>query len=107
MTARTYGFASWAKLRQHLSDIEPLIWNTPPPPDPTSREEVFLRLACLTYAGWHRSSPARALRMLADDPALARAAGKTLVDRALAHGWSDFADLLREYGGSPSRGGSG
>jgi hypothetical protein len=34
---------------------------------------VFVRLACLTYAGWHRSNPAKALRMLANDPELAHA----------------------------------
>jgi ankyrin repeat protein len=73
VTARSYGFASWVKLTRHLAEIEPFIWNPPPLPDPKSRVDVFIRLACLTYAGWHRSNPTKALRMLADDPELARA----------------------------------
>ena len=73
VTARSYGFASWAKLTRHLADITPLIWNPPPAPDPDSNVDVFVRLVCLTYAGWHRSNPMRALRMLAADPGLARA----------------------------------
>jgi ankyrin repeat protein len=73
VTARSYGFASWAKLTRHLADVTPLIWNPPAAPDPASSVDIFLRLACLTYAGWHRSNPTRALRMLADDPGLARA----------------------------------
>ena len=73
VTARSYGFASWAKLTRHLADVTPLIWNPPPAPDPESNVDVFVRLVCLTYAGWHRSNPTRALRMLAEDPGLARA----------------------------------
>jgi len=93
VTARTYGFASWTKLKQHLVEIEPFIWNPPPVPNPESRVDVFVRLACLTYAGWHRSNPVKALRMLAYDPELAHAniyvaaavgnvaAVRTMVDR--------------------------
>jgi ankyrin repeat protein len=73
VTARGYGFASWAKLKQHLSEIEPFVWNPPQLPDPAPRTDVFLRLVCLTYAGWHRSNPAKAHRMLADDPGLPQA----------------------------------
>jgi ankyrin repeat protein len=69
--ARSYGFASWAKLKLHLADIEPLVWTAPPPPDPASPVDVLLRLACLTYAGWHRSNPSRALRLLTESPGLA------------------------------------
>ena len=70
--ARSYGFPSWTALKNHLADIEPYIWNPPPAPDPTSRVDVFIRLACLTYLpGWTPSNPARALRMLADDSELA------------------------------------
>ena len=57
VTARSYGFASWAKLKQHLAEIEPFVWNPPPLPDPESRVDVFLRLACLTYTGTHPSPP--------------------------------------------------
>jgi len=73
VTARSYGFASWTKLKQHLIAIGPFIWNPSSLPAPQSRADVFVRLACLTYAGWHRSNPAKALRMLSDDPELAHA----------------------------------
>lgn len=73
VTARSYGFASWATLTRHLADVTPPIWNPARAPDPASNVDVFLRLACLTYSVWHRSNPMRALRMLADEPGLARA----------------------------------
>jgi ankyrin repeat protein len=71
-TARSYGFTSWATLKQHLRDIEPFVWHSPGAPDPKSRVDVFLRLACLTYSGMH-PSPEHARRMLADEPELQRA----------------------------------
>lgn len=73
VTARSYGFASWTKLKQHLSAIEPFVWNPPPVPEAASAVDVFVRLACLTYADWHPADAARAYRMLADNPALAHA----------------------------------
>src|SRR5262245_38891377 len=72
VTARSYGFATWARLKQHLRDIEPFVWNPPAVPDPASRVDVFVRLACLTYSGFH-PSPEKARRMLAEEPELARA----------------------------------
>jgi ankyrin repeat protein len=72
MTARSYGFATWARLKQYLSDIAPFVWNPPGAPDPASRIDMFARLACLTYSGFH-PSPERARRMLADEPELPRA----------------------------------
>ena len=73
VTARTYGFASWPKLKQHLARIEPFVWNPLPPPDPDALVDVFVRLACLDYGGWHRSNAAKARQWLADHPELARA----------------------------------
>jgi ankyrin repeat protein len=73
VTARSYGFASWAKLKQHLTAIGPFIWKPTSLPDPKSPSDVFVRLACLTYAGWHPSNTVRALGMLTEDPELARA----------------------------------
>ncbi len=72
VTARSHGFTSWAKLKQHLVEITPFVWNAPSAPDPDSRVDVFVRLACLTYTGVH-PSPARARRLLADHPEIARA----------------------------------
>ena len=70
VTARSYGLANWAKLKQHLSDIEPFVWSPPAAPDSTSRFDVLVRLACLTYSDFH-PSPEKARRMLAEEPELA------------------------------------
>ena len=58
VTARAYGFASWTRLKQHLAEVEPLIWNAPPP-DPAERVDAFVRLACMTYSDWHDRTPRR------------------------------------------------
>lgn len=73
VTARSYGFVSWPKLKQHLAGIEPFFWKPAPAADPTSRVDVFIRLACVTYLDWDPSNTARANRMLLDDPDLATA----------------------------------
>ena len=90
VTARAYGFASWARLKQHLTEVEPLIWNAPPPPDPAEPVDVFVRLACMTYSDWHESNPERARRMLVEHSGLvdsniyaASAAGEVDAVRAL------------------------
>ena len=89
VTARVYGFASWTRLKQHLAEVEPLIWNAPPP-DPAERVDAFVRLACMTYSDWHESNPAKARRMLAEHAGLvdsniyaASAAGEVDAVRAL------------------------
>jgi ankyrin repeat protein len=74
VTARTYGFASWTKLKQYLTAIEPYVWNPPQPADdPGPLVDVFIKLACLNYGAWHRSNPEKARRLLAEHPELARA----------------------------------
>ncbi len=73
VTARSYGFASWARLKRHLFDIEPVIWNPPPAPDPQSHADVFLHLACLTYLDWRPSNVEQARRMLGERAELAAA----------------------------------
>jgi ankyrin repeat protein len=74
VTARAYGFASWTRLKEHLTDIEPLVWNPPPSPDPRAPlVDVFVGLACLTYGNWHRSNAEKARRLLAQQPELAAA----------------------------------
>jgi ankyrin repeat protein len=94
--ARSHGFASWTKLKQHLIEIGPFIWDPSSLPAPQSNADVFVRLACLTYAGWHRSNPAKALRMLADDPELAHAS----IDTAAAGG--DVIAVRRMLDGDPA-----
>ncbi len=71
VTARSFGFASWAKLKQHLNDIEPFVWIPPSVPDPASPVDLFVRFACLTYSGLH-PWPEKARRMIDEDPELAR-----------------------------------
>jgi ankyrin repeat protein len=70
LTARSYGFASWAKLKEHLAEIEPFVWNQPQLPAPESHADVFIRLACLTYTDIH-PSPVRARRILSEHPGIA------------------------------------
>ena len=72
VVARSYEFASWARLKQHLAEIGPLIWN-PPAANPNDKIDVFLRLACLTYLDWRPANAGRALQMLAEEPGLAHA----------------------------------
>jgi ankyrin repeat protein len=73
-TARSYGFTSWARLKQHLLAIEPFVWSPPALPErPVSPAEAFARLACLDYATWDRSNRDKARRLLADHPEIARA----------------------------------
>ena len=55
--ARSYGFASWTRLKRHIAAIEPFLWNTPATPHPAARTDVFIRLACLVYGGWDRAEP--------------------------------------------------
>jgi ankyrin repeat protein len=94
VTARTYGFASWTKLKQHLTVIGPFIWNPPEAAaDPGSPADVFIRLACLTYGEWHRSNPAKARRLLEEHPELpavsiytAAATGDVAAARAIIEG---------------------
>ena len=89
VTARSYGFASWAKLKEHLAVVQPFVWNPPEAAaDPRIPADVFIRLACLTYGEWHRSNPERARRLLEDHPEIpaasiytAAAAGEIAVVR--------------------------
>jgi ankyrin repeat protein len=72
--ARRHGFASWSKLKAHLTAIKPFAWHTAPRRHGTaSLDEVFVRLACLVYGAWHRSNIAKAERLLRENPGLASA----------------------------------
>ena len=69
--ARSYGFASWRKLKSYVEMIDNYRQ-----PDPKSDDEanLFLRLACLTY--FDGDSPSRRMRarqLLAEKPHLAKA----------------------------------
>ena len=75
--ARSYGFASWPKLKQHLEVVEQFLWDPPAGTPPEGHTEppadTFVRLACLVYGDWHPSSAVKARGMLAEHPELARA----------------------------------
>jgi ankyrin repeat protein len=72
--ARQYGFASWPKLKAHLTAVERFAWHTPPPQSGAAPlDDVFVRLACLVYGAWHRSNIATAERLLRENPGLASA----------------------------------
>ena len=94
VTARTYGFTSWATLKQHLAAIEPFVWNPPKaPPDPDALMDVFIRLACLFYGGWDRNNPVKARRLLGQHPELATMS----ISAAAAAGHVDAVrDMLEE-----------
>jgi ankyrin repeat protein len=104
--ARTYGFSSWAKLKQHLASIEPFLWNPRPIADQPPPDEVFVRLACLAYDGWRPSNQVRAARMLADHPELARASIYAAVaagDVATVQAMVDRNPVLVNMVGGPDR----
>ena len=73
--ARTYGFASWARLKHHVEQIQALTWPpTARTPDAgeaaaASPADLVVRLSCLTW-GDAELDPAAAERVLASDPDL-------------------------------------
>ena len=70
--ARRYGFASWPRLKAHLTAIEPFAWHAPQF-SAAPVDEVFVRLACLVYGAWQKSNVAKAERLLRENPRLASA----------------------------------
>ena len=75
--ARSYDFASWSRLKQHLAVVDRFLWDPPPATPSEGRTEpladTFVRLACLIYGDWHPSSAVKARALLAEHPELARA----------------------------------
>lgn len=76
LVARMYGFASWPKLRAHLTIVDKSSFTPLAEDAALSATDVFVVAACLDYAE-HGPRPevriARAHEMLADDPSLAAA----------------------------------
>jgi ankyrin repeat protein len=69
--ARSYGQASWPKLKTYVEAVT-RYRRDPHEVAPRSEDaDEFLRLACLVYGGDDRSRPARAADMLRRDPSLA------------------------------------
>ena len=73
VVARSYGFASWTRLKQYLETLEQFAWKPPSRDHHGSLVDVFIGLACLDYGAWHRSNPDKARRLLDDHPELADA----------------------------------
>jgi hypothetical protein len=67
--AQMYGFASWARLRAHVAEIEARTWTPPEVPDDAPPAHRLLRLACLTWSG-PVPDPDAALALLARHPDL-------------------------------------
>jgi ankyrin repeat protein len=67
--ARTYAFASWPKLKEHVEAVAAFSWD----PLEGANDKDFFRNACLVYGDWHATRAPRARRMLADHPEIARA----------------------------------
>jgi len=85
VTARRYGFATWARLKEHLAIVEQFTW-APAESAFTDPVDEFIRLACLNYGGDHASHRERARQIFAEHPEYARAniaAAATVGDTAI------------------------
>jgi ankyrin repeat protein len=71
--ARSYDFTSWSKLVHHVEGAVRHAWDPRTAPEPTNPADRMIRHACVDYGRWQLADRAIAERMLADDPALARA----------------------------------
>jgi ankyrin repeat protein len=99
--ARSYGFASWRKLKSYVEMID----NYRQPDDPKSDDEAnkFLRLACITY--FDGDSPARrqrARQLLAEKPHLAKA---NIYTAAAVGDFAAVADFLAKGADVHAKGG--
>jgi ankyrin repeat protein len=76
VVARRYGFASWARLKQHLEVVER--YTRFPPGDtgegtkPRDPADAFLRLSCLWYQDDEAERWAQARRLLAEHPGITK-----------------------------------
>jgi len=68
VVARHYGFASWARLKQHLEVLDHYTRAPDEVGDTTDPTDEFLTLACLRYGDDEPSRWQRAARVLADHP---------------------------------------
>jgi len=71
--ARGHGFTSWTRLVQHLEGVERFTWDPSTRGEPVAAADRLISLACLDYGRWRLADLDGARRLLADDPALARA----------------------------------
>ena len=72
--ARTYGFASWLKLKHYVEVVEGHTFLPPHPKSVIETESLsdrFIRLACLDYLADHVERREQAREMLAQNPSIA------------------------------------
>jgi ankyrin repeat protein len=75
VVARSYGFASWAKLKEHLEVVKQFEWNPREDNSQASETpaELLIRLSCLAYDGaWRPPDAERGRQLLEEHPELAR-----------------------------------
>lgn len=103
--ARSYGIASWPKLKRLMEEVERQLFD---PPEPTAihdaTAEDLVRLACVNYGDWNPSRAARARALDAAHPELARGdlhAAAAVGDVATVAGFLDRdPSLLNRKGGA-------
>jgi ankyrin repeat protein len=101
--ARSYGFASWARLKHHLEGVERFAWDPFAPAPPDSAADRMIRLACLDYGRWSPTDLAEARRLLEAEPGLARASIHAAAAAGDAGAVRDF--LARDAGLAVAPGG--
>src|SRR5215813_8599439 len=75
VVARTFGFASWAKLKQYVEMLEQLSFMPPAPGTAGDSEPIanrFIQLACLNYSSDHTSRRDRARQLIEEYPFVSR-----------------------------------
>lgn len=71
--ARSYGFSSWPKLKQHCETVEELNWEPPQNSENASPAERLIHLSCLAYdARWRPADAKKAQQLLQENPELSR-----------------------------------
>jgi ankyrin repeat protein len=107
--ARSHGFASWTKLRQHLRVVDEYSWSVPhetaSADNPRPIADQFIRLACLTYLPDHTDRRDKARELLAAHPSICREniyAAATVGDVAAAHAMLGTNPALVKMRGGPN-----
>jgi ankyrin repeat protein len=73
VTARTYGFSSWAKLKQYLDVLDQHSFLPPKKPDDSEPlADQFVHNACLDYSSDHTTRHVRARELFAQNPSLSK-----------------------------------
>lgn len=101
VVARSYGFASWPKMKTYVEMID----NYRQPDEPKSQDKVnlFLRLACITYFdGDHPARRQKARNLLAKEPHLAKA---NIYTAAAVGDFAAVADFLAQGSDVHAKGG--